>query len=243
MPNKKPNARNQKQDRLLTPENAAIVLIDYQPTQINSVNSMPRSELLRNITVVAGAAKAFGIPTIITTVNANRPSDDTVPVVKNAAPKTKSINRTTINSWEDPEFVRAIRATKRKKIIMCALWTEACLTFPSIDMLAEGFEIYMVVDAVGGTSWAAHKAALIRLEQAGAQPTTVAQLLCELQRDWARTKTVPDFLRLLYQGDIFLNTGKENAGIARVLLQPHHFHFSIIALPIFFIIPKQNRCN
>lgn len=204
----KPVIRNPKTDRLLTPENCALAIIDYQPAQINSVGSMSRADLVRNITVVAGAAKAYKIPTVITTVNVKNPADDTVPVVKNAAPKTRSINRTIINSWEDPGFVAAIRATKRKKLIMCALWTEACLTFPTLDAIAEEYEVYIVVDAVGGTSWAAHKAALIRMEQSGAKPISVAQLLCELQRDWARTDTVSDFLRLLYQGDIFLNTGK-----------------------------------
>jgi nicotinamidase-related amidase len=99
------------------------------------------------------------------------------------------LDRTSINAWEDAEFVAAVRATDRKKLIIAALWTEACLTFPTLDALREGYEVYPVVDAVGGTSVEAHRAALERMVQAGAQPIGWIQLLCELQRDWARTET------------------------------------------------------
>jgi nicotinamidase-related amidase len=109
-----------------------------------------------------------------------------------------ALDRTTINAWEDVEFQRAVKATGRMKLVMTALWTEACLTFPTIDALREGFEIYPVVDAVGGTSVEAHRAALDRVEQAGAQPMSWVQLICELQRDWARTDTATDFARILF---------------------------------------------
>lgn len=94
-------------------------------------------------------------------------------------------DRTTINSWEDVEFRAAVKATRRKKLIMTALWTEACLTFPALDALDEGYEVYVVTDAVGGTSVTAHEAALRRIEQAGGKMISVVQLFCELQRDWA----------------------------------------------------------
>ena len=110
-------------------------------------------------------------------------------------------DRTSINAWEDVEFVKAVKATGRKKLIMTALWTEACLTFPTLDALREGFEVYPVVDAVGGTSVEAHQAALRRAEQAGAKPIGWTQLLCELQRDWQRKETVPAFMNL------FIETG------------------------------------
>jgi nicotinamidase-related amidase len=106
-------------------------------------------------------------------------------------------DRTTINSWEDIEFRQAVEATGRKKLIMTALWTEACLTFPALDALKEGYEVYVVVDAVGGTSVTAHDAALRRIEQAGGKLISVVQLLCELQRDWKRTETVPAFLEIM----------------------------------------------
>jgi nicotinamidase-related amidase len=110
-------------------------------------------------------------------------------------------DRTTINSWEDVEFRKAVEATGRKKLIMTALWTEACLTFPALDALREGYEVYVVADAVGGTSVTAHEMALRRIEQAGGTVISVAQLFCELQRDWQRKETVPAFI------DLFIETG------------------------------------
>src|SRR5213078_1512910 len=91
----------------------------------------------------------------------------------------EELDRTTINAWEDEEFVTAVKATDRKKLIMTALWTEACLTFPALDALREGYDVYPVVDAVGGTSVEAHEAALRRIEQAGGKMISWTQLLCE----------------------------------------------------------------
>lgn len=115
--------------------------------------------------------------------------------------KIPTYDRTSINAWEDVEFRQAVEKTGRKKLIMTALWTEACLTFPSLDALAEGYEIYVVADAVGGTSVTAHETALRRIEQAGGKMISVPQLFCELQRDWARKETVPVFMNL------FIETG------------------------------------
>lgn len=113
-------------------------------------------------------------------------------------PHGDSLDRTSINAWEDVEFQRAVKATGRMKVLMTALWTEACLAFPTLDALREGFEIYPVVDAVGGTSLAAHRAALDRVEQAGAQPVSWVQLICELQRDWERVDTASEFAQILF---------------------------------------------
>jgi nicotinamidase-related amidase len=124
-----------------------------------------------------------------------------IPQIRKVLDGIPTIDRTTINSWEDVEFVAAVKATGRKKLIMTALWTEACLTFPALDALAEGYEVYVVADAVGGTSLAAHEAALRRIEQAGGRRISVPQLCCELQRDWARKDTVPAFMNL------FIETG------------------------------------
>ena len=199
--------RNQANDSLLTPKNSALLIIDYQPAQINAVNSMPRSKMLNNIVVAAMAAEAYGLPIILSTVNVAKGSGDTVPTIKNAIGTTKSHDRTSINAWEDREFRNAVIKTARRKLLVCALWTESGMSFPTLDMLGEGYEVYPVVDALGGTSIAAHEAALRRVEMAGARPTSVAQLLCELQRDWNRRETVPDAMRLLYSADIFLNMG------------------------------------
>lgn len=115
--------------------------------------------------------------------------------------KFHTYDRTTINSWEDVEFRKGTEETGRKKLIMTALWTEACLTFPCIDALAEGYEVYVVADAVDGTPVTAHEMALRRIEQAGGKMISVPQLFCELQRDWQRKETVPAFINLFIETD------------------------------------------
>jgi nicotinamidase-related amidase len=194
--------RDPEKDHLLTPWNAALVIIDYQSVQVNSIASMDRQLLINNIVVTAKIALAYGLPIVHSTVNVksglNKPA---IPQLRNVIGDLPTYDRSTINAWEDIEFRKAVEATGRKKIIMTALWTEACLTFPSLDALREGYEIYAVVDAVGGTSLAAHDAALRRIEQAGGKMISWTQLLCELQRDWARTDTVPAFM------DLFIETG------------------------------------
>lgn len=194
--------RDPKKDHLLTPQNSAFVMIDYQPVQVNSIASMDRQLLVNNIVGVAKAAVAYGLPIIHSTVNVktglNRPPIAQLRKVLNHVP---TFDRTTINAWEDVEFRKAVETTGRKKLIMTALWTEACLTFPVLDVLAAGYEVYAVADAVGGTSVTAHDMALRRIEQAGAKMISVPQLFCELQRDWQRKETVPALLNL------FIETG------------------------------------
>lgn len=194
--------RDPKKDRLLTPQNAAFVVIDYQPVQVNSIASMDRQLLVDNIVGASKAAVAYGLPIVHSTVNVktglNKPP---ISQVQKVLGKFPTYDRTSINSWEDVEFRKAIDATGRKKLIITALWTEACLTFPCIDALAEGYEVYVVADAVGGTSVAAHEMALRRIEQAGGKMISVPQLFCELQRDWQRKETVPAFMNL------FIETG------------------------------------
>lgn len=116
-----------------------------------------------------------------------------------------SIDRTSINAWQDEDFVKAVKATGRKKLVIAALWTEACLTFPTLDAMREGYDVYPVVDAVGGTSTIAHETALRRVEQAGAQLVSNAQLACEWQRDWNRGETVPGFVKILLDAGDFIN--------------------------------------
>ncbi len=194
--------RDPKKDHLLTPQNSALIVIDYQPVQVNSIASMDRQLLVNNIVGVAKAAVAYGLPVIHSTVNVktglNKPP---ISQLRKVLGKFPTYDRTTINSWEDVEFRKAVEATGRKKLIMTALWTEACLTFPALDALAAGYEVYVVADAVGGTSVTAHDMALRRIEQAGGKMISVPQLFCELQRDWQRKETVPAFMSL------FIETG------------------------------------
>lgn len=191
--------RDQVKDHLLTPRNCALVIIDYQPVQVKSIASMDNALLVDNIVRVARIAKAYALPIVLSTVNVktgvNQP---TIAPLQEVLGSVESFDRTTINAWEDAEFVAAVKATGRKKLIMTALWTEACLTFPTLDALREGYEVYPVVDAVGGTSLEAHRAALDRVAQAGAHPVSWVQLICELQRDWARHETVQPFREILF---------------------------------------------
>ncbi|MDR1696000.1 MAG: hydrolase [Endomicrobium sp.] len=197
--------RDSKKDHLLTPQNSALIIIDYQPTQVQSINSMDRFQLLKNIIAVAEIAKAFKLPVVLSTVNVQTGNNkETVTDLKAVLGNIPSYDRTSINAWEDKEFYAAVKATERKKLIMTALWTEACLTFPTLDALKEGYEVYPVVDAVGGTSVLAHETALRRVEQAGANLISIPQLACELQRDWNRRETVPDFLKIMFETGIFL---------------------------------------
>lgn len=194
--------RNPHTDDLLTPENSAFIIIDYQPIQVSSIRSMDRRELVFNIVSTAKAAVNYKLPIVHSTVNVatgrNKPPIQELQDVLKGYP---TYDRTSINSWEDTEFKKAVVETGRRKLIMTALWTEACLTFPALDALSEGYEVYVVADAVGGTSVAAHEAALRRIEQAGGKMISVVQLFCELQRDWARKDTVPEFMNL------FIETG------------------------------------
>jgi nicotinamidase-related amidase len=184
-------------DNLLTPQNAAMVVIDYQPSQFNSVRSMDAGLLLKNIVSTVKLAKLFGVPIVHSTVNVANGQGQTVPELAELLVDNHPIDRTSMNSWEDVDFVAAVRATGRRKLIFCALWTEICMAFPALDALREGFEVYPVVDAIAGTSLDAHRAALERVVQAGARPISWVSLAGELQRDWARAQSVPQMVEIV----------------------------------------------
>lgn len=189
-------------DHLLTPQNCALVIIDYQPTQVRSIRSMPTDALIDNIVRVARIAVLFGVPIILSTVNVQTGRNGpTIPELVDVLPKElKPYDRTQINAWEDIEFRAAVLATGRTKLLMTALWTEACLAFPTLDAMQEAYEVYPVVDAVGGTSLEAHRTALARVQQSGARLTSWVQIICELQRDWARSSTSGGFANTLFGG-------------------------------------------
>ena len=190
--------RDQLSDHLLTPQNAALVLIDYQPSQLAGVQSMDRDLLIKNAVSTVRTVKTFGIPVVHSTVNvASGQGKPTLPELAGLVVDDKPLDRTTVNSWEDIEFVDAVHATGRRKLIFLALWTEICMAFTALDALREGYEVYPVVDAIGGTSPEAHRAGLDRVIQAGGQPISWVSLACELQRDWARLDTVQEIIEIV----------------------------------------------
>lgn len=173
-------------DWLLTPDNAVLALIDYQPEQYAGVTSIAHDELLANVTLLGHVATAFAVPTVLSTVYVRHGMGNTNRELLDALPGVPEIDRTTMNSWEDPDFRAAVERTGRRKLILAGLWTEVCVAFPALDALAAGYEVYVVADAIGGVSHAAHDSAMQRMVQAGAVPISVLGLACELQRDWGR---------------------------------------------------------
>jgi nicotinamidase-related amidase len=184
-------------DHLITPENAAFLFIDYQPSQLATIRSMDPALLVKNAASAIRAIKTFGVPVVHSTVNVAAGQGPTLPELAGLLTEDKPLDRTTVNSWEDVEFLAAVRATGRRKLIICALWTEVCMAFTALDALRDGYEVYPVVDAIAGTSPEAHRAGLERVTQAGGQPISWVSLACELQRDWARQETVPAIAELV----------------------------------------------
>ena len=185
-------------DHLITPQNSALLVIDYQPAQVGAMRSMDRDLLVKNIVSTVKIARVFRLPIVHSTVNVKSGrGKPTVAPLAELLGDSPPVDRTSINAWEDADFVRAVRATGRRKLIFCALWTEICMAFPALDALREGYEVYPVVDAIGGTSLEAHRAGLERVVQAGGQPVSWVSFASELQRDWARSETVADVVEIV----------------------------------------------
>jgi nicotinamidase-related amidase len=184
-------------DALLTPENCVVLLIDHQPSQLANVNSHDPTMVINNVTALAKVAKAFDVPTILTTIGAAR-GGDIFKQVQAVFPEQKPIDRSSINSWEDHRVVEAVKKTGRKKLVIAALWSEMCLAQPAIHAMGEGYDVYAVTDASGGVSAEAHDMAIRRLVAAGAQPITWLGMAGELQRDWARTERLGAVAQILF---------------------------------------------
>jgi len=195
-------------DALLTPESCVLLLIDHQPFQLANVNSHEPTMVINNVTGLAKTAKAYGIPTILTTVNEER-GGVIFKQIQTVFPDQKPIDRTFINAWEDRRVVEAVKRTGRKKLVIAALWTEMCLAMPAIHAMGDGYDVYVVTDASGGVTVEAHDMAIRRLVAAGAQPITWVGLAGELQRDWARTQHLGEVAQVLIDhagatGSVFL---------------------------------------
>jgi nicotinamidase-related amidase len=184
-------------EALLTPENCVVLLIDHQPSQLANVNSHEPTMVINNVTGLARTAKAFGIPTILTTVGAKR-GGEIFKQLQVVFPDQKPIDRSLINSWEDPRVVEAVKKAGRKKLVIAALWTEMCLAMPALHAMGDGYDVYVVTDASGGASREAHDMAIRRMVAAGAQPITWLGMAGELQRDWARTERLGEVAQILF---------------------------------------------
>ena len=185
-------------DHLLTPENSVLLVVDYQQEMLNNVRSVGQAELTNAMTGLVRTARAFGVPTIFSTVAVEMGfNQDTIQPIRRILPDAPSFDRTSLNGWEDLDFVEAVRASGRKKIIMSGLWTGGCPAFTTPDALRDRFEVHAVSDAMGETSVDAHAQAMARLTAAGAAPTTWGVVLAELQRDYTRTDSLSDVVDIL----------------------------------------------
>lgn len=183
---------------LLTPEESVLILIDHQPFQFANLHSHDPQFIVGNVIALAKGAKVFGVPTILSTVMAAR-GGYLIKGLQDVFPDQKPIDRSFINSWQDPNFVAAVERTGRKKLVIAALWTEICLAMPAIQARGEGYDVYAVTDASGGVSVEAHNMAVERMIQAGIKPITWLAVLSEWQRDWARQGTVEPLAEVLQE--------------------------------------------
>ena len=173
---------------LLRPQDSVLVLIDHQPFQLTNLNSHDPHAVVNASAALAKAAKAFNVPTILTSVIAER-GGLIFPQITNVFPGQEVIDRTWVNTWEDKKVVDAVKATGRKQLIIAGLWTEVCVAMPTIQALGEGWDVTVITDACGGCSVEAHEVAIHRMIRAGANMMTWLALMSEWQRDWARLET------------------------------------------------------
>ncbi|RYD52552.1 MAG: hydrolase [Verrucomicrobiaceae bacterium] len=183
---------------LLRPEDSILVLIDHQPYQFANLNSHEPTMVINNVVGLAKTAKIFEVPTILTTVLEER-GGYLIKGLQDVFPEQKPIDRTFINTWEDPNVTDIVKKSGRKQLILAALWTEICLAMPTIQALGEGYDVFIVTDASGGVSKEAHEMAVRRMVQAGAVPITWMAVLGEWQRDWAREKTGNALSSVIYE--------------------------------------------
>lgn len=203
--------------QLLDPKNSALIFIDHQPQMAFGVANIDRQQLKNNVVALAKAGSIFNVPTIFTSVESESFSGYIWPELLAVHPELTPIERTSMNSWEDAAFVKAVEATGRKKLVISALWTEVCLTFPALMALEAGYEVYVVTDTSGGTSVDAHERAIDRMVQAGAIPVTWQQVLLEYQRDWARKETYDAVMDLVRE-----HSGAYGMGVDYAYTLVHH---------------------
>jgi nicotinamidase-related amidase len=186
-------------NKLYTPQDSAVVFIDHQPQMLFGVANIDRASLINNVTLLAKVAKEFKVPAVVTAVETESFSGYVWPQLLDVFPGQPVVERTSMNSWDDAGFRKAIEATGRKNIIMTGLWTEVCVAWPTLEMIGAGYNIYVVEDCCGATSVAAQEAALSRMVQAGAIRLTTVAALLEWQRDWKNKEHYNALMTLLKQ--------------------------------------------
>ena len=204
-------------NKLYTPADSAIVFIDHQPQMLFGVANTDRATLINNVTLLAKVAKEFKVPAVLTAVETESFSGYVWPQLLDVFPGQPVVERSSMNSWDDPGFRRAIEATGRKNIIMTGLWTEVCVTWPTIEMLGAGYNIYVVDECCGATSAAAQEAALSRMVQAGAVRVTTVAALLEWQRDWKNKEHYNALMGLLRK-----QAGAYGIGVEYAYTMVHH---------------------
>lgn len=202
--------------KLFTAADTAVAFIDLQPQMLFGVANCDRAGLINNTVMLAKAAKEFGVPTVLTSVETESFSGYLNPQLLDVFPGQKVVERTSMNSWDDAGFRQAIEATGKKKILLTGLWTEVCITWPALDLLAAGYDVYVVEDCCGATSTAAHEAALSRMVQAGAVRLTTIPAVLEWQRDWARRDHYDALMKILRQ-----HAGAYGAGVEYAYTMVH----------------------
>jgi nicotinamidase-related amidase len=203
--------------KLYTPQDSAIVFIDHQPQMLFGVANTDRATLINNVTLLAKVAREFNVPAVLTSVETKAFSGYIWPQLLDVFPDQPIVERSSMNSWDDAGFRKAIEATGRKNIIMTGLWTEVCVTWPTIEMLGAGYNIYVVEDCCGATSPAAQEAALSRMVQAGAVRLTTIAALLEWQRDWKNREHYDNLM-----GHLKAQGGAYGVGIEYAYTMVHH---------------------
>jgi nicotinamidase-related amidase len=174
---------------LLTPDNCVVAVIDLQPQMLFGVANFDRQTIINNNVALSKAARVFGVPVVLSTVETKSFSGNMWPQIQAIFPKQEPIERSSMNSWDDKNFVAAIEKSGRKKIVMTGLWTETCVALPTVQAIHDGYEVYVVEDCCGDVSQLNHDNAMKRVIQAGAKPVTALSVMLEWQRDWAERDT------------------------------------------------------
>jgi len=188
MPNKTLIAKRSEKG-LLTPDNCVVTIIDLQPQMLFGVGNFDRQSVINNNEILCKAARVFDVPVVLSTVESKAFSGNMWPQILAIFPGRSPIERSSMNSWDDKNFVAAVQKTGRKKIVLAGLWTETCVALPTIQAISDGYEVYVAEDCCGDVSQLAHQNAMTRVIQAGAKPVTALSVMLEWQRDWALKET------------------------------------------------------